>query len=338
MRGDEVSGKVHCMKKALIGLVLATALAAAASAPLSAQCYGGLMVSPNLFELDYLVRLAVHFGDASSIPTDVMCSRSMLPSETTIEVPIWAYNLHEGAQYFEFSIVSNESLTVFVPDNCLSIVSSCRCKCNGVYRLDLALQACSSLCGPLRLGYAEVARLSGSDPVWIDLQPHSQTNKMIAIDGYARSHNMFSPQHGGFVGVNYLYACQTPICPEPNTPVTALDAKAGTGCWVVLNWTAGSGNRTMIRYRTDRYPTGTEDGTLVVEVPSMPGEHQQFYHTNIPTNDVTIYYKAFSLTRDAGDLVVRSSFVECGSTAQEPINCAIATQAATWGSIKSIFK
>ena len=79
-----------------------------------------------------------------------------------------------------------------------------------------------------------------------------------------------------------------------------------------LTWIAGSGNRTMIRYRTDRYPTGTEDGHLAVEVPSTPGESQYFFHTGIPSA-ATLYYKAFSLTRDAGDLITRSSFVECAS-------------------------
>jgi hypothetical protein len=325
------------MKKAAISASIALALILAGSAAGFAQCYGSLMMSSNFYEFDYLVRLAVHFGDASSIPDGIVCSRSMLPSEMTIEVPIWAYNLHEGAQYFEFSIASNESLTVFVPDNCLTVVASCRCRCGNSYRLDLALQACSTECGPLRLGYAEIVRVNESDPVWIDLRPNSQTGKMFAMDGYGKSHNMFSPQHGGFVGQRYLYACQEPICEEPNAAVTGLGGEEGSGCSVRLWWTAGSGNRTMIRYRTDRYPTGTDDGTLVVDMPGTPGESQQYFHTDIPTGG-TLYYKAFSLTRDAGDNVVRSSFVECGAVTVVEVSCEIATRPATWGTIKSLFK
>jgi hypothetical protein len=326
------------MKKAILGLSIAIVLSLGMSGSALAQCYGSLMLSSNYFEFDYLVRIAVHFGDAASIPDDIVCTRSMLPGELTIDVPIWAYNLNEGAQYFEFSIVSNESLTVFVPDNCLTIVGSCRCACSGYYRLDLALQACSAQCGPLRLGYAEITRVHGGDPVWIDLRPNSQTGKMFAMDSYGKSHSMFSPQHGGFVGQNYLYACQEPICEEPNSPVTGLAAAMGQGCYVRLSWNAGSGNRTLIRYRTDRYPTGIDDGTLVVEVPSTPGESQQFVHTGIPTTNTTLYYKVFSLTRDAGDNIVRSSFVECGAVASANVNCEIATQSATWGTIKSLFK
>jgi len=325
------------MKKAVLASTVFLVFIVSASTALQAQCYGSLALSSSFTEFDYLVRLAVHFGDASSIPTDIMCSRSMLSSELVIDVPLWAYNLHEGAGYLEFSVVSNESIAVFIPDNCWSVVASCRCKCGNDYRLDLALQACESSCGPVRIGYAQVVRVRGSNPVWIDLRPNSQTGKMIAIDGYGKSHNVFSPQHGGFLGQNYLYTCQEPICEEPNTSVADLVAEQGQGCSVKLAWVAGSGNRTMIRYRIDRYPTGTEDGLLAVEVPSVPRESQYYFHTGIPSV-ATLYYKAFSLTRDAGGLITRSSFVECASVDTVQVKCEIGVETTSWGSIKSLFK
>jgi hypothetical protein len=325
------------MKKLLLlGTALLT-LVVVASGALEAQCYGNLALSSSFAEFDYLVRLAVHFGDASSIPDDIVCSRSMLPNELVFDVPVWAYNLHEGIGYLEFSVVSNESLAVFVPDNCWNVVGSCRCSCGDYYRIDLALQACGSSCGPVRVGYAQVVRVNASDPVWIDLRPNTTTGKMIAIDDYGKSHNVFSPQHGGFVGQNYLYACQKPICEEPNTNVTEFVAEKGQGCSVKLMWVAGSGNRTMIRYRTDRYPTGTSDGTLVVEVPSTPGESQYYFQTGMP-NPSTIYYKAFSLTRDSGDYITRNSFVECGSVDMIDLKCEIGVETTSWGSIKSLYR
>jgi hypothetical protein len=325
------------MKKALLGIGLLLVIAIGVGGPVRAQCYGSLMLSSAYFEFDHLVRLAVHFGDASSVPSDIVCSRSMLPSELVIDVPIWAYNLHEGAEYFEFSIASNESIAVFVPDNCISVVGSCRCQCGSIYRLDVALQGCEPICGPARIGWAQIVRVHQSDPVWIDLRPNSQTGKMLAMDSYGKSHNMFSPQHGGYAGQAYLYSCQEPICEEPNEPVTSLIAEKGSGCSVKLMWKAGSGNRTMIRFRTDRYPTGTSDGDLAVEVPSTPGENQFFFHTDI-TPPVTLFYKAFSLTRDAGDTIVRDSFVECGSVDMIDFKCEIATREASWGAIKNLFK
>ena len=325
------------MKKALFGLALFLAFTIGMGGSLHAQCYGSLMLSSTYFEFDHLARLAVHFGDASSIPSDIICGRSMLPSELAIDVPIWAYNLHEGAEYFEFSIVSNESLAVFVPDNCISVVGSCRCQCGNDYRLDLALQACEPKCGPVRIGWAQIVRVRQSDPVWVDLRPNSQTGKMFTMDAYGKSHNMFSPQHGAYIGQKYLYSCQEPICEEPNTPVSGLVAEEGSGCSVKLMWTAGSGNRTMIRFRTDRYPTGTSDGDLAVEVPSTPVESQFFFHTGIPS-PATLYYKAFSLTRDAGGLITRDSFVECGSAGVVEVKCEIATRESSWGAIKNLFK
>lgn len=325
------------MKKAIVSLGLVLTLIIGASASLHAQCHGALMLASNYFEFDYLVRLAVHFGEASSIPSDIICSRSMLPSELTIDVPIWAYNLQEGIQYLEFSVVSNESLAVFVPDNCFSIVGSCRCQCGNNYRIDLAIQACGPLCGPVHVGSARVVRVNSYDPVWVDLRPNSQTGKMFAIDTYGKSHNAFSPQHGGFIGQNYLYACQPPICLEPNTSVADFTAEDGPGCSVKLMWKAGSGDRTMIRFRTDQYPTGTSDGQLAVEVPSSPGESQYFFHTEIPS-PATIFYKAFSLTRDAGGLITRDSFVECSAVDSITVKCEIATQPASWGAIKGLFK
>jgi hypothetical protein len=93
----------------------------------------------------------------------------------------------------------------------------------------------------------------------------------------------------------------------------------------------------MIRFRTDRYPTGTADGELAVETPSVPGENQYFFHTEI-TPPVRLYYKAFSLTRDAGGTILRDSFVECGSVGVIDVECEIATEESSWGAIKSIYR
>ncbi len=325
------------MKNAISVSIVILALITGMNGALEAQCYGSLALSSSFAEFDYLVRLAVHFGDAASIPSGIMCSRSMLPGELVIDIPVWAYNLHEGAAYLEFSVASNESIAVFVPDNCWSVVGSSRYGYGSEYRLDLALQACESSCGPVRIGYVQMVRTKGSDPVWIDLRPNSQTSKMIAIDGYGRSHNVFSPRHGGFLGQNYLYTCQEPICEEPNASVTELVAQQGPGCSVKVTWVGGSGNRTMIRYRTDRYPTGAGDGFLAVEMPSAPGESQYYFHTGIPSA-ATLYYKAFSLTRDAGGLITRSSFVECASVDTVKVKCEIGAESTSWGSIKSLFK
>ncbi len=318
---------------ALILIAVSVCFAGAARA----QCSGTIALSSSLLDVDYLVRLTVHFGDAASIPSDIICSRSLLPGESVIDVPLWAYNLHEGGIYLEFSVASNESIGVFTPDNFWNVVGISRSTSGSEYRLDLALQAMQSVSGPVRIGYAQIVRVRGSDPVWIDARPNGQTGKMIAMDTRGNWHDVFSPHHGGFLGQSYLYACQEPICAEPNAPVTAFTAEKGQGCAVDLSWIAGSGNRTMVRYRTDRYPRGTDDGALAIEMPSVPGETQCCLQIGVSAAPV-LYLTAFSLTRDAGELITRNSFVECASIDTVSVTCEIGVESTSWGAIKSLFK
>lgn len=319
----------------MTGLILIVLCACAAGTAL-AQCGGPRALSSSLADSDYLVRLAVHFGDASSVPEDIVCSRGIPAGESVIDVPVWAYNLHEGAIYLEFSVASNESIAVFTPDNTWNVVGGSRYSTGREHGLDLALQAMQGVCGPVRIGYVQIVRVHGGDPVWIDLRPNSQTGKMIEMDSRGNWHEVFSPHHGGFLGQSWLYACQEPICEEPNAPVTGFTAEKGEGCAVRLSWIAGSGNRTMVRYRTDRYPRGAEDGTLAVETPSVPGEVQCCLQVGVSAAPI-LYYTAFSLTRDAGETIARGSFVECASADTAVVACEIGVESASWGAIKSLF-
>jgi hypothetical protein len=72
-------------------------------------------------------------------------------------------------------------------------------------------------------------------------------------------------------------------------------------------------------------------------VPSSPGESQYYFHTGIPT-EATLYYKAFSLTRDAGDTITRGSFVECASVDTVQVKCEIGVESTSWGAIKSLYR
>jgi len=325
------------MKRIVAHVFFVCAMTMAMSGLPRAQCERAMLLASGYLESDNLVRLAVHFGDPSSVPGDIVCSRSMLPGDTRFEVPICAYNLDRGIQYLEFSVESNESLGVFIPDGCFGMVSSSKSYSAGRWHMDLALQSGAPCCGPVDVGAVEIVRAHGSDPIWIDLKPNGQSGKMYALDAVGEQLSVFPPMHGGFIGQRYLYACQEPICEEPNAPVTGFVAEKSPGCAVKLSWTAGSGNRTMVRYRTDMYPTGPSDGELAVETTSVAGETQFFFHTGI-ANLTRVYYKAFSLTRDAGDNIVRESFVECSSMDTTQVKCEIAVKPASWGAIKSLYR
>jgi len=267
-------------------------------AVLSAQCYGSLALYPGFFEYDYLVRYCVHFGDISQIPEDIVCSTGRNHGDDIVQVPIYCYNTHEGISYMEFALQSNDSILSFSPQSGLTLTYSTYDILDGSYQMNLKMAA-SSVCGPLLVGYLYVAPGIESDVTWINIVPNRHTQRMYTWDSFSRGHYAFSPQHGGYIGNSYLYTCQQPLCEEPNMPVTELVAQAGYARSVKLTWTAGEGNHTIIRARVDRFPTGYDDGRLVVDMESTPGQQQYFFDTEIP-DLAFMYYIAYSLTVDEG--------------------------------------
>jgi hypothetical protein len=300
-----------------------------------AQCFGSLMLEPGFFQSDYLTRLAVHFGTAEDIPDDIICSRGRIPGEDVLEIPIWIYNVHEGVTYMEFGIESNDSISDFVPGSGVSIHHFSSWNLEGKYYYNLKLDTAVPLCGPALVGHAYIVPAEGSELTWIDLGPNRHTMRMFSTDWVWNEHYMFSPTHGGYVGSSFLYTCQEPICREPNLPVTELEATAGYGLAVKLEWTAGEGNWTVIRARTDSYPTGYGDGRLVVEMPGTPGQRLYYYDTAAPQGAI-VYYKAFSLTMGVSQDVIYDSFIECSATDTTFTHGIIATEESSWGAIKSM--
>ena len=316
----------------LLSVLILTVVIIIPSGGAYAQCFGSLMLSSDFFEHDYIVRLAVHFGTAEDIPSDIICSRGRIPGEEIIEVPIWFYNVHEGVTYLEFAIESNDTIIGFTPDGFV-IDSESTFSSDGIVQYNLELSADNCLCGPGLVGYALIAPANGSDVTWINLVPNRQAATMYSFDCQYNRREVFSPQHGGYVGTDYLYTCQRPICEEPNPAVVGLDATAGYGVAVKLSWTAGAGNMTIIRAGLDGYPTGYGDGRLVVEMPSAYGENQFFYDTAAEQGEI-IYYKAFSLTMDLSSQVIDDSFVECAAIDTTFTHGIIATEETSWGAIK----
>ncbi len=146
----------------ILSIFILTVVMIIPSGEANAQCFGSLMLSPGFFEFDYLVRLAVHFGSAEDIPTDIICSRGRIPGEDIIEVPIWFYNVHEGVTYLEFAVESNDSIVGFTPESCISIVHETIVKLKGgIFNHSIKLDACMPLCGPGLAGYALIKPAEG---------------------------------------------------------------------------------------------------------------------------------------------------------------------------------
>lgn len=328
---------MHKAKAVFFAVMIPFLLLFPMGAALNAQCYGSLALSPDFFGYDYLVRICVHFGDISTLPYDIVCGTTMHPGDRTVEFPLYAYNVYDGVDFLEFSIESNDSLTGFVPSSDFQIVQSAAEKEGNLYRLNLELEAAWPVCGPVFVGTAEVEPVTGADPVWVDLVPNRETGEMSARDRNGTQHYLFSPKHGGYAGVDYLYTCQEPICPEPNLPVTDLYATTGPGCSIKVGWKSGGGNRTMVRYHPDHYPEGYADGALLCEVESTPGDILFHYHYGVPQGQL-VYYTAFSLTRDQSGNITLDSFVECSAMDTIRASCVIGVEESSWGEIKSLYR
>jgi len=155
-----------CKAKAVFfAILILPLLLPATGAPLHAQCYGSLALSPDFFGYDYLVRICVHFGDISTIPYDIACGTTGPSGGRPVEFPIYAYNLHDGIDYLEFSIESNDSLALFVPAGDFQVVSAATEREGSLYRMNLQLETTWPVCGPVFVGTAEVESVSGVDPI-----------------------------------------------------------------------------------------------------------------------------------------------------------------------------
>ena len=96
--------------------------------------------------------------------------------------------------------------------------------------------------------------------------------------------------------VYYVHARLYELNPDP-PPGPVIDFLASSGnqqnnlTW--QNPVESDFTGTMIRFRTDAYPTSTSDGTLVVDKSGSPGADDSYLHTG-RTNGVTYYYTAFA--------------------------------------------
>ena len=53
---------------------------------------------------EYAPHFVLHFGDADGVPRDIRCSTSLDKEKPTFDVPIYAYNLWEGADAFDLAV------------------------------------------------------------------------------------------------------------------------------------------------------------------------------------------------------------------------------------------
>ncbi|GMU22595.1 MAG: hypothetical protein AMXMBFR13_26800 [Phycisphaerae bacterium] len=90
------------------------------------------------------------------------------------------------------------------------------------------------------------------------------------------------------------------ISGNPPAPVSEFAASGGNES-IQLSWRNASSAQaqgTLIRYRTDGYPAGPQDGTLLINKSTSPNTLDSVDHSNT-VNGVTYYYRAFAYYTDA---------------------------------------
>ncbi|CAD7770946.1 hypothetical protein BLFGPEAP_00476 [Candidatus Methanoperedenaceae archaeon GB50] len=103
----------------------------------------------------------------------------------------------------------------------------------------------------------------------------------------------------------------------PPGEVSSFSVTPGNG-QITLSWvnpTDDDFTGTMIRYRTDTYPTNFSDGILVCNKTASPGSSDSFIHTGLQ-NGTTYYYSAF--TYDDEEVPNYSEGVHISATPTEP--------------------
>ena len=148
------------------------------------------------------------------------------------------------------------------------------------------------LCHPWPNEPAYVDDSGGCIPAAFDLTAHAGERVWLA---WNHGGDRFATADDGWMIDNVRLEATVPGSCTPAPPaVQFLTATAANGR-VDVEWLNPSGmayDSTMIRYRTDTFPSDPFDGTLLVDQAGTAGAHDTTAHTGL-TNGTTYYYAAF---------------------------------------------
>lgn len=150
-----------------------------------------------------------------------------------------------------------------------------------------------SMLGEKALGYRTWDGVSWSKQLRITQPTNWQMMPDIARDTNGLLHLVYDSQAGTaphVIAYSNAALDGSPPAPPSNFVAVAQHNK------VVLSWKNpmdGDFNGTIVRFRTDAYPTSPTDGTLLCDRTTNPDIGDFFNHTGV-TNGTTYYYAAFS--------------------------------------------
>lgn len=280
----------------------------------------------------YMPRIAVHFGPESDVPGAVQCATAIDPGAATFCVPIYAYNLRDGATDFEFAVRLPSAPLEFIADPAFDEVTLTVSA--GTQGVVAGLRLVSSVlaCGPRRLGclLLATADLPGDFQIFVDTHP--ETARRAVRDARGTWHSLVVESGGARVGEGA--ACPRGPCSD-ETPVTELVAEHGGEAGALdLRWRSGSGHFTLLCARNDgRYPNDPWDGQFIA---LLPADIQEYTHRF--SNSGTVYLAAWSVTRGPFGSLLATSTMECGALVSARVDLPVGISQRSWGQVKTLFR
>lgn len=319
-------------RRTVATLLILAAVIGTATASVASVCEKLSPASENVgnYGLDHRPRIGFQVSDA-----DVSCVIP-LAVEAATEMTLYAWNLGLGISGASFRLVSNGDIEGFTPGSEFGLVGSSVAMPDGTLTvIDVELAGLAE-CGPVELGTIAVSPTTGSSGVYVDIDGYAGTGTATLFLVAGPDVPAISPFHGAYAGDQDLYHCQPALCAEPLAAITDLSSVQSGGTVIELGWTAGEGDATMIRYRSDgEHPTSIYDGELLVAFPAVAGQWQSIVHTNPEVPEY--WYTAFSVRLD-GSEVTQSSLLECGSFTTASVDESISNETLSWGAFKQRFR
>jgi hypothetical protein len=306
------------------GLALGLCLAA----PAAAQCV--LVRERNA--PDFAPHIALHFGTPAEVPVAIQCATSLDKNLPTLCIPIYAYNLREGARGFEFAIRTPRAPIGFDRGEAIVLLELRIDEGPEGATTSLRLSADRAVCGPALIGCLRLPTADLPENFGITMMDHTMAGRCAVQSPDGTWHEASVDRGGAWVGSGAQ-------CPgEPcgaNTPIDDLRVAHGTRPGVLsLSWRNGSGSFTLLRYRTDgRAPADPWDGELLAFLPSTVTQYS--YSLSVP-GDVRI--AAWSITRGPFGIYHAASSLECGALASILVQLPVAVAPTDWARVKTLYR
>jgi len=280
----------------------------------------------------YAPHLAMHFGDVAEIPRNLQCASALDKRLPTLCVPIYAYNLWEGATSFELAIRTPMPPVGFDRGpEIMDVTMTVNIDAEGA-RTSLRMRGAGPLCGPVLLGCLRISTANAPDQFRVTVAPHA-TSGLAAVQTPSGEWRALQIDDGG-ARVGLGADCPPATCPT-NSAVRDLVAAPGeiSGS-LSLGWTGGSGNFTLLRYRMDgEYPADPWDGELLAFLPSTVNSLRHLFNES-----GELRVAAWSVTRGPFATLYAASNLECGSLASAIVHIPVGVSTKSWGNVKTLYR